>query len=578
MPIRRRRRKDRPNGSPESDAGGVRVDGSDLHVGRDLIGRDNVQIGSQNTYHVSGAGVAAIVAVVGLVVLAVIVTIVWREQGAVMVAPATAQPTSDAVARAVPPTMTVAPVATPTVEPTRAPTPTAAPTATPVPTTTPQPKPMGARYVNIALAPIGRVDAGGKVLPWPESGRFLPLIHERLASELKPLIDAREVDIRSEGVGLVEGTGEEARGKFADKLRADHHADLLIFANLQNDGGRSVLIPGFNIGPLSFDDRRGRLDGAEEIVGTSRLRLPLMNPNPVTAPDELADRANALVYFALGLTYLQAADSVPSPRERDLPPGEYVVRSDNQNLLYSRALEFFDKARASLGEQDRGREVVHLFRGMVYQRGAGEQYSFEADAEYEKALAINPEYSRAFLGVGYARLRRYEHQLTMSRLFPRDNSPPDPVMLAEAEQLVLSAQRAKDKPAEAQVDAKIQIALGTILLVAAQDVNPARYAEAEAAFSTVIRQFEAGDRDLAYLASFAYFGVGAIRELRDSDLSGAADLYRKALTVPFPHDEITTPATNGLERIEGKETKDSSRTPYQRPSRIIPHLPRGGMG
>src|SRR6185295_12112196 len=128
--------------------------------------------------------------------------------------------------------------------------------------------------------------------------------------ELKPLVDAGEVAIRHEGVPLVEGANDAARDTFAASLRAEHHADLVIFANLQTEGGRSVLVPGFNVGKTTFDDRRSRLDDAEEILGTSRMRLPLRNPDPVTAPEQLAGRANALVYFALALTYVQAGENV----------------------------------------------------------------------------------------------------------------------------------------------------------------------------------------------------------------------------------------------------------------------------
>jgi tetratricopeptide (TPR) repeat protein len=577
MPIRRKRRK------PETgdEFGGVSIGDSRVNVGRDIVGRDSVHVDRQHIFQFGSAGLAAIVAVVGLVAVTIVAVVVWRAPDASSAPALTPVPTSAPVAVAptmVPQPTVVPPTAPP--DPTRPPPPTATtiptsvPTATAVPT--PKPIPMRGRFINIAVAPIGKLDAQGKVLPWPESGRFMPSIYERLQTELKPLVDAGEVAIRHEGVALVEGGSEAARDKFAASVRAEHQADLLIFANLQTEGGRNVLVPGFNVGKMTFDDRRSRLDDAEEILGTSRMRLPLKNPDPVTAPEQLAGRANALVYFALALTYVRAGENVyidPSPFHTP----ERIAQRDRGLKLYATAVELFDKAEAALDDQDNGREVIHLFRGSMFKRFDGFNFSERAEEEFEKARQVNPEYARAYLGLGYNRLhlflRQYEESDSGKGV---KGANPENLKLAEAH--IRSAMTAKDRPAEALVDVKIQVALGTVLLVAAQDVDPARYAEAETAFRSVVQQFEAGKPELEYLSSFAYFGLAVIKELRDSDLPAAHDLYQRVMDLENSASEVIFSAIDGRSRIKDARPGASPYYPYERPARIVPRTPERGMG
>ena len=574
MPIRRRRRKDKPNASLDSDVGGVRVDGSELHVGRDLIGRDNVQIGSQHTYHLGAAGLAAIVGLVGLLIVAIVAIVVWPQRPETPREPRIDDATAGGVAPAASGAPTVAAVPSAIVTSTPLSVATVEPTIVPTvrPTATPQLKPMLGRYANILIAPFGQLDSGGRAMPWPTGPRLAVSIHRELERALDPLIKRGDVDLRFEGVEQVAGANPDQRELFAQKMLDAHKASLLVFGNLRVEEGSSVLLPDLQAGARDFDAVRTQLEGAEEIVGKSRLRIPLPDPNEVSAPDDLAGRALALIHFTIGLTYLQAADAAR------LNPNDPVPGGKGESY-YDKALESFDRAVSSLPSDAKGLDVIHLFRGIVYQRMSLLTVN-EAEARaYQQALDVNSEYARAYIGLGYFNLQKYVHALP--KMVEGKHDPRiwyDPAPLTEAEDMIRRAKIATDKPPEAQIDDKIDVALGMIKLMQAQDADPAHYADAETLFGGLIKRYEAGDRSLEYLVGFAYFGLGAIAEVRDGDPDAARSRYQKVLTLRSPAREIAASARQQVNRIDGKDENGAPTVLWGRPDRVLPVVPAWGKG
>ena len=170
------------------------------------------------------------------------------------------------------------------------------------------------------------------------------------------------VQVRHERVGLIEGGTAELRTKAAESLAERLNAHLLIYGNLSRQDSTSF-IPEFFIAGMR---------GADEATGPIPWRdgLSLL---PAASPIET--RFQSVLFFVLGLASLSWEQ-------------------------YDDAIAYFTKATA-LAERSRGgEEMFHLLLGSAYK---ARKYRGDLDfarRAYETSLDFNPEYGRAYLGLG----------------------------------------------------------------------------------------------------------------------------------------------------------------------------------
>jgi tetratricopeptide (TPR) repeat protein len=427
--------------------------------------------------------------------------------------------------------------------------------------------PMQGSFLNVGIAPFGRLSESGKLEAWADGVGIARAFAQTLTSELKSLVELQQVEVRFEGVQALRGRTEEDRESFARGEMARHNAHLLVGGWLRVVDGQPYLEPVYYVGNSDLSGN-SRLDGAEEMIGAHRLSARF-ETSPVAAPEALASRASMLTKFTLGLAHIQAGDHLPADSASE------QNQREKRDAQYERALQAFDEALKLLPADARGREVLHLFRGATLLR-----FDFRTAAAidaFNEALRANSEYARAYVGLGYAHVRTY---LTWpTRELTPESEARRRAELQMAEQDLLRAINATDKPAEALVDAKITTALGLVNLVKAQDVDPSAYSTAETLLRRITDQYERGNSTMQYLASFAYFGLGAISDGRDGNREEALRHYESALKLKKAAHEIAEPARVRIDTIlcRGGKFPGENCEPYK-PTQVRPRFPLGGMG
>ena len=237
---------------------------------------------------------------------------------------------------------------------------------------------------NVAVAEFGQLDADGQVHPSKDGQLLSEWIFRGLQEEYKGLPrefaaqiwhDSLGLTQKRTRIGIISGRTPEERQRVAMKLADRINAHVVIYGNLDVDQSPASFIPEFYVSPLAGQ--------ADEIIGAHQLgtpitvELPIDLRNPVTslalnAP--LSVRAAVLVQFTIGLMY----DLANQPQK---------------------AYDVFRKMETTLTgwERTEGKEILYLFIGREAHLLKREDEAVEA---YESALDINPNYARAYIGLG----------------------------------------------------------------------------------------------------------------------------------------------------------------------------------
>lgn len=243
------------------------------------------------------------------------------------------------------------------------------------------PKEMTGEF-NIAVAQFGQIGADGAVERSADGARLSQWLFERLQTEAENLSQEINVQIWHDSLdlgvrlGVISCDENDGRCKEAEDLAEAIGADMVIYGNLDAGQDLASFTPKFYV---------AELPEAREIVGEHRLGTPINVRFPLddlsarlSVNQKLSARAAALTYFTVGLAWESAGDP-------------------------EKALEFFHQAEAVEGwDPDEGKEIVYLFIGreafILWERGADRET--EARQAFEEALALNPSYARAHIGLG----------------------------------------------------------------------------------------------------------------------------------------------------------------------------------
>jgi tetratricopeptide (TPR) repeat protein len=354
------------------------------------------------------------------------------------------------------------------------------------------PGPMNHDF-NIAVAAFGEIDEQGRVVSSADASQLSDFIFNRLSAEFASLPEiAARVEVRHDRVGLVPSEAV-ARGLTE---RNSLNASLVIYGYLEVQNGEKVFAPQFYVQELK---------GAEELVGPNQFGEPLPFKGSTVTADEVKARTEALARFAIGLTYLVA--------DR---PDTAIARFNG--ALHVEGLK-----------NNAGKEVIYLYLGTAYKVHASSSNDstdlLQAYDAFSQALRINPQYSRAYIGLGNVAYEDYRQQ------YYRDPKKSDASKLDQAITAYRQALTARDKSAAANVDAKIHFSLGNIYVAKAQLGQPELFETARAEFNWVTVEFEQDltNTSLKPIAAAAYCGLGVVNERGTSDYSRAIDSYHKCL-------------------------------------------------
>lgn len=304
----------------------------------------------------------------------------------------------------------------------------------------------------------------------------------------------------------IRGNTINERATNAQAVASRINADVIIYGVVEKDGSVLFLQPEFYVAIKNYYE-------VYEIVGQYTLgpAIPIVGqseeiPSQIRINRELAARSKAFSLVANGLSLFSFHDYY----------GAY------QKFSEANSVEFW--------RENVGRETIFLFLG----NAAGRANKLpEAESSFLKALEIDPEYSRALIGLAGI---KYVMALEGSS---SDNFHPDQGILEESIQLYQAALSAKNKPGTADIEAKVAFGLGQVYLVKWLEGNGSPNLALNN-FNYVIKKYkDESNFRISELAAESYARIGLIRrELHDFesaiiDFENAVDIstspFRKGL-------------------------------------------------
>ena len=349
--------------------------------------------------------------------------------------------------------------------------------------------------LNVAVAEFTTIGESGSVVADPEFTLDTDIFNE-IQDQLEQRDDDRNTfDVRQpDATGIVEGRTADERAANAEALAGQLGADVVIYG-FREPASPQAVIPEFYVSPR-------RLFDAVELAGAYPLGAII--PDGADLDDDLIkrqtlrlefqSRTGSLTDFVIGLTRLKADDATD-------------------------ALRWFQSAidGAAQWESLEGSEVFHLYAGSAHLRLAASSESSpptpELDAarsSYETALALEPGYARAMIGLAEVRF-----QTSSGACF---EGTTDDIGLLDAlgqyqEVARKNAAAELQAPESARIENKAALGLGRVMVCRSQAGSADDWDQARAELTSVIEAYEGGQTDTAELAALAD-GACALTALR----------------------------------------------------------------
>jgi hypothetical protein len=334
------------------------------------------------------------------------------------------------------------------------------------------PPPVMRGTLNVAIADFGGTDSRGQ---HEATGKLATdvatAVADLLTEELRPLATRLRIEVRGPAqFPNVRGASATARADEARKRARQIDADLVVYGVLTTDGNTTMLQPELYVA----DTIRGDIgEGVGDHPWGSPLELPgAPERNPLLAQqmgEQLSTRTKALASMIAGIWYYRA----------------------NQPTLARRYLKV---AVATDGWRDQdGKEVVYLFLGNTTERHAAQQQRLgqhtvarrwfnQAVGYYRQALRIDGQYARAYYGIAETRFLQIDLSCRPRRT--------DRQQLEQVVRDLKRAQVATNRPALANIDAKIAFGLGRAYVCMSLAGVADRRTAAEHELEAVIKAFQ----------------------------------------------------------------------------------------
>ena len=326
---------------------------------------------------------------------------------------------------------------------------------------------------NIAVAQFGEEDAQGNVKASASGAQLSALVFERLRAGFTDLpTNLRTPLVWHDSLGLLRKRitiGPIANEAEAIKRAKEIGADILIYGNLKASQTPVGFVPKFLITQgLSNTDELDQIKGNHQLGQPISIKMPLDLSGDVKTRTALVGqldaRMNLLSRLTIGLLY----DLVGDPKT---------------------AASVLEGAASLPLAQTDGAEVLHYFTGKQYLFVKPRRLD-DAQAAFERALAINPSYARARVGLGSVCFYRAQDIKPPNKRL--DNGLLQHCIDAYNEALRV-ARDTNDRAAETQA----LIGLGAARrLMAEAYVFISDYAQAEPLFSGAIEAMEAAQKQI----------------------------------------------------------------------------------
>lgn len=360
--------------------------------------------------------------------------------------------------------------------------------------------PMGPGF-NIAVAEFAVLDENGSLGSKEKGLAISQGLYDSIQNTLKSLPPALKYETRGpRAIGMVRGKDAAARAAEAQKIAKRWNAEVLIYGVITPVQDGYQVEPAYYIGDPGF--RFGmEIAGAERLGAPVGVDLNLTTDKVYALNTRLVARAQALENIVKGLAYF------------------YVDQ-------YGQAAAHLQQAVYLPGWPDsEGKEVLYMMLGSAYLRAYD---SFNPDQShvalareaFERAREINPEYARAYVGLGSVALAE------ATRFNPQQEAK-----LYESGDWLLSALEKRDQPENGYVPIKVDYNMGQIHLLGAEQ-GFARFSREKAReyFTRVVDRYEESGRpfELIWYAANAHYYLARLRG-SGNDWSGMRDESALAL-------------------------------------------------
>jgi tetratricopeptide (TPR) repeat protein len=343
------------------------------------------------------------------------------------------------------------------------------------------------------VAEFYEVDTTGKYARTNDAYVYSNSTYEQLEKELSQLEES--LNSENENVILQVRSPEEigpVRTENVGQLADRHNADVVLYGVLKQEQGRTFFYPEVYLRPKL-------LASAYELTGSHQLGFISGNIGENifkkgNFSSQITSRAQVFAYFVIGLNHFF-------------------------NEKYEAASSFFTQALNLEGwSDDSGKEILFLFLGNI--SGKLEDLS-AAEFYYNESLKINPEYSRAQLGLVEVRYMRAVENCEAGSARVKE--------IRNAIRLYRQVLEAKDQPENADIQTKVDYRVGRAYTCLTQALAGDYSLLAEESLRRVIYEFEEnGNQRVAYHAAEAYSNLGFLALPYEGD-SDSGDAYREAL-------------------------------------------------
>ena len=362
----------------------------------------------------------------------------------------------------------------------------------------PKQKPVMTGEFRIAIASF---DEHGKGLKDNIGFTIADGINLRVSEDLHEITVGPKSEIWGPDIiGTITGKTAQDRTENAAKLAKEIQAYMVIYGVVEETP------TGMNVIPEFYLDSDGFYEGSE-VIGQYQLgaafSLPRAN-NPAWSYDfnvEMTKRSDIISSVATGLSYFAIHD-------------------------YDKALEIFQNIDQEIEwpkndqGQEQGKEVLYALLGFA--AGKAGQYDITETA-LEKALELNPDYSRPYIGIANLNyilaLQPFEES--------KDPADVDQALLDKCFSYLDLAVQAPEKPPLAEVDTKIHFARGQCYWLKTYTGQLPDYELAFDEFQKVITAYDGKNPSIRELAAESHARLGLIYHL-SGDLPKAADEYQNA--------------------------------------------------
>lgn len=285
-------------------------------------------------------------------------------------------------------------------------------------------------------------------------------------------------------VGEIRGKNNIERVEEAERLADEIGADVIVYGAIEQDSNYLHIIPEFYISSINFYE-------AEEILGQHFFGSPI----DISSYDDISDRVlltskltsrlTGLSKIVIGLAYYLIDDF------------------ENAKLVFISANQIVD-----WGEKE-GKHILYLLIG----NSAIKNNQLDiAEEYYGKALEIQPDYSRALLGMANVFYRK--------SLLPIDASANpadlDIGLIEQAVELIEKADNSMNKPVGSDISPKIHFELGQINFMLAYGGYLPDYSNATNEFFIVISDYGDGSNPrIRERAAEAHARLGLINSIQN---------------------------------------------------------------